>query len=407
MTDAKLKTHQGNDMPDALLLTNARLAYKDDGLVDIALQGGKIASVGVSLPTDNVDVIDCEGRLVTPGLIDCHTHIIHGGDRTNEFEMRLEGANYQDIARAGGGIVSSVGATRALNPEELLAASLTRIDALLSEGVTTIEIKSGYGLSIDSELDMLRAARLLETRRPVRVKTTWLAAHTMPKDFDGSKEDYIRDVAIAGLKQAHAEGIVDAVDAFCESIAFSAEEIRPLFATARDLGLPVKLHTEQLTRSGGTPLAAEFGALSVDHFEYAGESEVQAIAASGTVAVLLPGAFYMLNETQKPPVTALRDAGVPMALATDCNPGTSPLSSILTTMNMGAVLFGLTVRECLDAVTLNAARALGLESEIGVIAPGASADLAIWDAERPAQLVGRLGANLLHKRIFEGTVVHG
>lgn len=394
-------------MPDALLLTNARLAYEDEGLVDIALQYGKIASVSASLPTDNYQVIDCEGRLVTPGLIDCHTHIIHGGDRTGEFEMRLEGANYQDIARAGGGIVSSVAATRALNPEELVAASLTRIDALLSEGVTTIEIKSGYGLSIDSELDMLRAARLLETRRPVRVKTTWLAAHTMPKDFSGSKEDYIRDVAIAGLKQAHKEGLVDAVDAFCESIAFSAEEIRPLFATARDLGLPVKLHTEQLTRSGGTPLAAEFGALSVDHFEYAGESEVQAIAASGTVAVLLPGAFYMLNETQKPPVTALRDAGVPMALATDCNPGTSPLSSILTTMNMGAVLFGLTVRECLDAVTLNAAKALGLESEIGVIAPGASADLAIWDAERPAQLVGRVGANLLHKRIFEGTVVHG
>jgi imidazolonepropionase len=394
-------------MPDALLLTNARLAYQDDGLIDIALHDGKIASVGASLPTEDHDIIDCEGRLVTPGLIDCHTHIIHGGDRTNEFEMRLEGANYQDIARAGGGIVSSVAATRALNPEELLAASLTRIDALLSEGVTTIEIKSGYGLSIEAELDMLRAARLLETHRPVRVKTTWLAAHAMPKDFDGNKTDYIRDVAITGLKQAHAEGLVDAVDAFCESIAFSAEEIRPLFEVARDLGLPVKLHTEQLTRSGGTPLAAEFGALSVDHFEYAEETEVQAIARSGTVAVLLPGAFYMLNEKQKPPVAALREAHVPMALATDCNPGTSPLSSILMTMNMGAVLFGLTVRECLDAVTLNAARALGLDSEIGVIAPGTSADLAIWDAERPAQLVGRIGANLLHKRIFKGTVVHG
>ncbi|WP_244598203.1 imidazolonepropionase [Pseudohoeflea suaedae] len=394
-------------MPDALLLTNARLAYGNDELVDIALQDGRIASVGAALPTENLEVIDCGGRLVTPGLIDCHTHIIHGGDRTNEFEMRLEGANYQDIARAGGGIVSSVAATRALNPEELLAASLTRIDALLAEGVTTLEIKSGYGLSIVSELDMLRAARLLETRRPVRVKTTWLAAHTMPKDFDGSRDDYIRDVAIAGLKQAHEEGLVDAVDAFCESIAFSAEEIRPLFETARNLGLPVKLHTEQLTRSGGTSLAAEFGALSVDHFEYADDPEVQAIAASGTVAVLLPGAFYMLNEKQKPPVGALRKAGVPMALATDCNPGTSPVSSILTTMNMGAVLFGLTVRECLDAVTLNAARALGLENEIGVVAPGASADLAIWDAERPAQLVGRLGANLLHKRIFKGTVVHG
>jgi imidazolonepropionase len=394
-------------MPDAILLTNARLADREDDLVDIAIRDARIAMIDAVISPDGYEVIDCQGRLVTPGLIDCHTHIIHGGDRTGEFEMRLEGATYQEIAQAGGGIVSSVAATRALSPEELVAVSLPRIDALLSEGVTTIEIKSGYGLSIDSELDMLRAARLLETRRPVRVKTTWLAAHTMPKDFSGSKEDYIRDVAIGGLRQAHAEGLVDAVDAFCESIAFSAQEIRPLFETARDLGLPVKLHTEQLTRSGGTPLAAEFGALSVDHFEYAGETEVQAIAASGTVAVLLPGAFYMLNEKQKPAVAALREANVPMALATDCNPGTSPLSSILMTMNMGAVLFGLTVRECLDAVTSNAAKALGLDNEIGVIAPGASADLAIWDAERPAQLVGRLGVNSLHKRIFKGTVVHG
>ena len=301
----------------------------------------------------------------------------------------------------------SVAATRALNPEELLSVSLPRIDALLSEGVTTIEIKSGYGLSIETELNILRAARLLETVRPVRVRTSWLAAHAMPKDFDGEKADYIREVAIAGLKQAYAEGLVDAVDAFCESIAFSAEEIRPLFETADDLGLPVKLHTEQLTRSGGTALAAEFKALSVDHFEYAREAEVEAIAASGTVAVLLPGAYYMLNETQKPPVAALRAAGVPMALATDCNPGTSPVSSILTTMNMGAVLFGLTVNECLDAVTRHAAQALGLSGEIGGLAPGASADLAIWDAERPAQLVGRLGINSLHKRIFKGTVVHG
>lgn len=321
--------------------------------------------------------------------------------------MRLLGVTYQEIARAGGGIVSTVAATRALDPEELVAESLPRIDALLSEGVTTIEIKSGYGLSIRAELDMLRAARLLETLRSVRVKTTWLAAHTMPMDFDGTKADYISNVAIAGLRQAHAEGLVDAVDAFCESIAFSAEEIRPLFAVARELGLPVKLHTEQLTQSGGTSLAAEFGALSVDHFEYGKDAEVAAIAASGTVAVLLPGAYYMLSETQKPPVEALRRANVPMALATDCNPGTSPVSSILTTMNMGAVLFGLTVRECLEAVTVHAARALGLADEIGRLDPGASADLAIWDVECPAQLVGRLGINSLHKRIFKGTVVHG
>ncbi len=394
-------------MPDAILLTNARLADREDGLVDIAIRDGRIAMIDAALSPDGYEMIDCEGRLVTPGLIDCHTHIIHGGDRTGEFEMRLEGATYQEIAQAGGGIVSSVAATRALSPKELVAVSLPRIDALLSEGVTTIEIKSGYGLSIEAELDMLRAARMVETLRPVRVRTTWLAAHAMPKDFAGAKPDYIRDVAIAGLRQAHAEGLVDAVDAFCEGIAFSAEEIRPLFEVARELGLPVKLHTEQLTRSGGTALAAAFGALSVDHFEYGGDAEVAAIAASGTVAVLLPGAYYMLNETRKPPVAALRQAGVPMALATDCNPGTSPVSSILTTMNMGAVLFGLTVRECLDAVTSNAAKALGLSAEIGSITPGASADLAIWEADRPAQLVGRLGVNSLHKRIFKGTVVHG
>ncbi len=394
-------------MSEPILLTNARPACAETDLVDISLQGGRIAAIDADQAWDGHEIIDCEGRLVTPGLIDCHTHIIHGGDRTKEFEMRLEGASYQDIARAGGGIVSSVAATRALDPEALLKVSLPRIDALLAEGVTTLEIKSGYGLTIASELDMLRAARLLERVRPVRVRTTWLAAHAMPKDFDGSKADYIQEVAIAGLQQAHAEGLVDAVDAFCETIAFTAEEIRPLFEMARDLGLPVKLHTEQLTRSGGTPLAAEFGALSVDHFEYAGNAEVAAIAASGSVAVLLPGAYYMLNETQKPPVAALRAAGIPIALATDCNPGTSPVSSILTTMNMGAVLFGLTVRECLDAVTLNAAQALGLAGEIGRLAPGASADLAIWDVDRPAQLVGRLGIRPLHKRIFKGTVAHG
>ncbi|MBU2959306.1 imidazolonepropionase [Citreicella sp. C3M06] len=394
-------------MSDPILLSNARLSDDAAGLVDISMRDGRITAIGAGLAQDGHEVLDCEGRLVTPGLIDCHTHIIHGGDRSGEFEMRLEGATYQDIARAGGGIVSSVAATRALDPEALVAASLPRIDALLSEGVTTLEIKSGYGLSIASELNMLRAARRVEALRPVRVTTTWLAAHSMPKDFEGSKTDYIHDVAIAGLIEAHAEGLVDAVDAFCESIAFSAEDIRPLFDKARELGLPVKLHTEQLTRSGGTALAAEFGALSVDHFEYADETDVAQIAASGSVAVLLPGAYYMLNETQKPPVAALREAGVPMALATDCNPGTSPLSSLLTTMNMGAVLFGLTVRECLDAVTAHAAQALGRAGDIGVLAPGASADLAIWNVERPAQLVARLGHHPLHKRIFKGAVVHG
>jgi imidazolonepropionase len=311
-------------MPNAILLTNTRLADGEDDLVDIAIRDGRIAIIGTALSHDGYEVEDCEGRLVTPGLIDCHTHIIHGGDRTGEFEMRLEGATYQEIARAGGGIVSSVAATRALSAEELVAVSMPRIDSLLSEGVTTIEIKSGYGLSIEAELDMLRAARLVETQRPVRVRTTWLAAHAMPKDFDGAKPDYIRDVAIAGLRQAHAESLVDAVDAFCEGIAFSADEIRPLFEVARELGLPVKLHTEQLSRSGGTSLAAEFGALSVDHFEYGKDAEVAAIAACrhrrGAAAGRL---LHAAVKRRRPPVEALRDrANVPMALATDCNPGT-------------------------------------------------------------------------------------
>ncbi|MEP1589008.1 MULTISPECIES: imidazolonepropionase [Alphaproteobacteria] len=394
-------------MSKATIWTNARLAGGSGEPVDIVVSDTRIAAVEKNADRAGHRVIDCEGRLVTPGLVDCHTHIVHGGDRTREFEMRLEGASYQEIARAGGGIVSTMRDTRALDPEGLVAASLARVDALLAEGVTTIEVKSGYGLAIEAEMNMLRAARALEGIRPVRIRTTWLAAHAMPPDFDGTRAEYIRDVAIAGLRQAHAEGLVDAVDGFCESIAFSAEEIRPLFAAAGELGLPVKLHTEQLTRSGGTRLAAEFGALSVDHFEYAEAEEVEAIAASGTVAVLLPGAYYMLNETRKPPVAALRAAGVPMALATDCNPGTSPVSSLLTAMNMGAVLFGMTVDECLAGVTTHAARALGLQSEIGALTPQTSADFAIWDAEAPAQLVGRLGLNHLHKRVFKGAVSHG
>ncbi|MFV0333904.1 MAG: imidazolonepropionase [Tropicimonas sp.] len=373
----------------------------------IAVAGGRIEAVGTDLSPEGAEVFDCAGRLVTPAFIDCHTHLVYGGDRTGEFEARLEGADYQQIARAGGGIAASMRATRALDVAGLVAAALPRLDALLAEGTSTVEVKSGYGLDIDTEMRMLRAARRLEELRPVRIRTTWLAAHALPPGYDGTKADYIRDVAIAGLERAHAEGLVDAVDAFCEGIAFSAGEIAPLFARARALGLPVKLHTEQLTRSGGTLLAAEHGALSVDHFEYATVEDVAAIRASGTVAVLLPGAFYMLRETQKPPVSALRAAGVPMALATDCNPGTSPLTSLLLTMNMGAVLYGMNVRECLDGVTVHAARALGLAGETGRVVPGLSADFTIWDVERPAQLVGRLGLNPLHMRIFQGDVTHG
>jgi imidazolonepropionase len=388
------------------VLANARCPGPAEGgpLFDIRIEGGRIARIGPEPDRDGAAVIDCEGRLVTPAPIDCHTHIVHGGDRTGEFEMRQAGASYAEIARAGGGIVSTMRATRALDVDGLVAAALPRLDALVAEGVSTIEIKSGYGLEIGAELDMLRAARRLERLRPVRVTTTWLAAHALPPDHQGDRSDYIRDVAIAGLEQAHAEGLVDAVDAFCEGIAFTPEEIEPLFARARALDLPVKLHAEQLSHTGGVQLAARHGAISVDHVEYADAADVAAMRAAGSVAVLLPGAFYMLRETQAPPVASFRASGVPMALATDCNPGSSPLSSILLAMNMGAVLFGLTVAECLDGVTRHAARALGLSDETGRIAPGLSADLAVWDAETPAQLVGRLGGNPLHRRIFRGEV---
>ena len=396
-------------MPDKQIWINARLADARAGTSpgDIITENGRITAIGPELDRAGARVTDCEGRLLTPAFIDCHTHLVHGGDRSAEFEMRLDGASYEEIARAGGGILSSMRATRALDAEGLVKAALPRLDALLAEGTSTVEIKSGYGLSIASEIEMLRAARRLATLRPVRITTTWLAAHALPPEFAGRKIDYINDVAIAGLEQAHAEGLVDAVDAFCENIAFSPDEIAPLFTRARALGLPVKLHTEQITHSGGTALAARHQALSVDHFEYATDDDVAAIRASGTVAVMLPGAYYMLHETRKPPIAALRAAGVPMALATDCNPGTSPISSLLLTMNMGAVLFGMTVAECLAGVTTHAARALKLQHETGSLMPGMAADFAIWDAEAPAQLVGRAGLNPLYQRVFNGEVTHG
>ncbi len=396
-------------MAGPTVLADARLpgTPEDGGLFDIRIEDRRIARIGQGTDRTGAEMIDCEGRLVTPAPIDCHTHLVHGGDRAGEFEMRQAGASYAEIARAGGGIVSTMRATRAMDVEGLVASALPRLDALIAEGVCTVEIKSGYGLETRAELDMLRAARRLAEVRNVRITTTWLAAHALPPEHAGARSDYIRDVAIAGLEQAHAEGLVDAVDAFCEGIAFTAGEIDPLFARARALGLPVKLHAEQLSHSGGVQLAARHGALSVDHVEYATEADVAAMRAAGSVAVLLPGAFYMLRETQAPPVAAFRAAGVPMALATDCNPGTSPLSSILLAMNMGAVLFGLTVPECLDGVTRHAARALGVSDETGRLAPGLSADLAVWDAETPAQLVGRLGLNQLHLRIFRGEVFDG
>jgi len=394
-----------------ILWTNARIvtavgaveAHEPGGL-ELLTEGGRITALGPDLPRAGARLVDCGGRLMTPAPIDCHTHLVFSGDRAREFEMRLEGAGYEEIARAGGGIAASMRAVRGADVEALVAASLPRLDHLLAEGVCTVEIKSGYGLSVEAEMTMLRAARRLALLRPVRICTTWLAAHAVPPEYAGRAPDYIREVAMRGLEAAHAEGLVDAVDGFSEGMAFSPEELEPLFRLARDLGLPVKLHAEQLSHRGGTAFAARHGALSADHLEHATAADAALMAAAGTVAVLLPGAFYMLRETVLPPVAAFRAAGVPIALATDCNPGTSPLSSILLTMNMGATLFRLTVPECLLAVTAHGARALGLGSETGRIDPGLSADLALWDVESPAQLVARIGFNPLHARVFQGEI---
>ncbi|MFO1137618.1 MAG: imidazolonepropionase [Paracoccus sp. (in: a-proteobacteria)] len=399
-----------------LVLTNAQIARMDAesggyGLIQggaLVLNGDRIAWVGAEsdLPAEYgaVHRHDLGGRLVTPGLVDCHTHIVFGGDRAREFEMRLEGAGYEEIARAGGGILSSVRATRDADEAELLARALKRVDHLLAEGVTTLEIKSGYGLDIASELKMLRVARLIGEMRPVHVRTTWLAAHALPPEYAGDRAGYIRDVVIAGMEAGHAEDLIDAVDGFCEGIAFSRDEMAAIFDHARRLGLPVKLHAEQLSDLHGAAMAAEHGALSADHLEWLGQDGIDAMAASGTVAVLLPGAFYTLRETQYPPVQALRDAGVPIALATDCNPGTSPLTSLLLTMNMGATLFRMTPAECLTGVTRHAAAALGL-ADRGTLAPDMRADLAIWDAQHPAELTYRIGFNPLHARIVGGEFV--
>ncbi|WP_425462498.1 imidazolonepropionase [Martelella lutilitoris] len=375
----------------------------------LAVRDGRITYVGPEdgLPPDcaGFETVDCGGRLVTPSLIDCHTHIVYGGSRAKEFEMRLEGVPYEEIARAGGGIVSTVSATNALSEDDLVETALPRLDALIAEGVATIEIKSGYGLNVEAELKMLRAARRLAALRPVRIKTTWLAAHATPPEYGGRNGDYIAEVVLPGLEVAHAQGLVDAVDAFCEGIAFSPDELKPVFEKATALGLPVKLHAEQLSNLHGAEMAASFGALSADHLEYLDAAGAKAMAEAGSVAVLLPGAFYTLKEKQLPPVAALREAGAKIALATDCNPGTSPLTSLLLTMNMGATLFGLTVSECLAGVTRNAAVALGLSEETGTLEAGKAADIAIWDIDAPAELVYRIGFNPLDRLYAEGREV--
>jgi imidazolonepropionase len=391
------------------VLTNALLATLDAegyGLIPdgaLVLDGAHIRHVGsaADLPAEFAALPrqDLNGRLITPALIDCHTHLVHGGDRVREFELRLEGASYAEIARAGGGILSTVAATRGASEEALVARALPRLDALLAEGVASVEVKSGYGLDRETELRMLRAARRLEGLRPVRIVTTFLGAHACPPERD--PDSYIDDICIPTLRAAHAEGLVDAVDGFCETIAFTPAQIARVFDAARALGLPVKLHAEQLSPSGGTALAAGYNALSADHVEYASEDDARAMAEAGTVAVLLPGAFYTLRETQIPPVAAFRAHGEPMALASDCNPGSSPLTSMLLAMNMGCTLFRLTPAEALRGATVHAARALGL-SDCGRLAPGLRADLAIWDVGSPAELAWRIGFNPLHQRWFGG-----
>lgn len=395
------------------LLTHVTLATLDDpsggyGLIHdgaLVIGQGHIIWCGplADLPSEHrhLECQDLQGRVVTPGLIDCHSHIVHGGDRTLEFEMRLEGANYESIARAGGGILSTVKATRAASENELLKSALRRVDALITEGITSLEIKSGYGLTIDSELTMLRVARKIAQVRPVRVKTSFLAAHAVPPEFKDRSDAYLDEVVLPALDAANSHGLVDAVDGFCEGIAFSPAQIERLFQHAKKLGLPVKLHAEQLSNLGGAKLAAKYGALSADHLEYLDEAGVAAIAITGTVAVMLPGAFYTLRETQLPPIDLLRQHNVPMAVATDCNPGSSPMTSILTAMNMAATLFRMTPTECLAGTTRHAATALGLQ-DCGMIKAGMRADLAIWDIDHPRELSCRIGFNPLHERVFGG-----
>ncbi len=392
-----------------LILTHATAATMEGGygLVEdaaVICQGKRILWLGATadLPDHrDAQVIDCQGRLLTSGLIDCHSHVVFAGDRAAEFEMRLEGATYEQVARAGGGILSTVRATRAATEADLLSAALSRVDQMIATGTTTLEVKSGYGLTIADEMKMLRIARAIPLHRAVQVRVTHLAAHAVPPEYAGRADAYLDEVAIPSLHAAHAEALVDAVDAFCEGIAFSPMQVARLFDAARSLGLPVKLHAEQLSNLNGASLAAGFHALSADHLEYLDAAGVSAMAAAGTVAVILPGAFHTLRETQMPPIAALRAAGVPMAVATDCNPGSSPMTSLPLAMNMACTLFRMTPLEALAGSTTFAARALGL-TDRGTIASGQRADLCLWEASHPAELSYRIGSTALHSRIFGG-----
>ena len=370
----------------------------DLGLIErgaVVTNAGLIEWVGSTdaLPADlNVDIeTDCAGALMTPGLIDCHTHLVFAGNRAGEFEMRLKGASYEDISRAGGGILSTVSATRAATETQLFMQSESRLHALMREGVTTIEIKSGYGLDIETELKMLRVARDLGEKHGLTVRTSFLGMHALPAEFAGRTDDYVDFICTKSLPAVAAAGLADAVDAFCEHIGFSNAHVRRIFEAARKYHMPIKLHAEQLSDSGGAKLAAEFGALSADHLEYLDEAGVMAMAASGSVAVLLPGAFYFLRETRLPPIEMLRAQKLPIAVASDLNPGTSPIVSLLANMHMAATLFRLTPEEVFRGVTVNAARALGLTTSHGVLAPGMRADFCLWNVESPAELVYWMG----------------
>jgi imidazolonepropionase len=395
--------------------SNARLATMvagpDYGAIDdgaIAVRAGRIAWVGartdlpVSLRGPATREHDAGGRWITPGLVDCHTHLVYAGSRAGEFEQRLNGATYEEIARAGGGIRSTVAATRAASEAALLEASKPRLKALLAEGVTTVEIKSGYGLEAGAEAKMLRVARALGNALPVTVRTTFLGAHALPPEFDGRADAYVDEVCERMLPEVARAGLADAVDAFCERIGFTPAQTERVFAAAKKLGLSVKLHAEQLSDQGGAQLAARYGALSADHLEYVNEDGVSAMARAGTVAVLLPGAFYFLRETRVPPIELLRRHGVAMAVATDCNPGSSPMTSLLLALNMACTLFRLTPQEALAGATREAARALGLAREAGTLEVGKVADLALWDIDRPGELAYGIGVNPLHAVVKGG-----
>lgn len=388
-------------------MVKGEMAYGLDGSDAMVIDGEIIAWIGriAEIPKEHsrTQSVDFGGRLVTPAPIDCHTHLVFGGHRAMEYEMRLNGASYEDVARAGGGIVSTVSATRKASVSELIAGALLRLDALIAEGVSTVEVKSGYGLDIETELRMLRVARMLEKHRNVTIKTSFLGAHAVPIEYLGRDDAFIEEVCIPALRAAHADGLVDAVDAFCEGVAFQPDQVARVFDVAKELGLPVKIHAEQLSNLGGAKMAVGYGALSADHIEYLDEAGVAAMAVAGTVAVILPGAFYTLREKQAPPIEMLRKYDVPMAVATDSNPGSSPMTSILLAMNMASTLFRVTPEEAFAGTTRVAAKALSLNDR-GVIAVGMRADLAVWDAETPAELVYRIGFNPLHKRIFGGSL---